>query len=99
MSGDYIEYETGKFAPVVAPISVDSGLTCFDHEILTVTDSVTSLTSGTYLDATRAEMTLETAQIRYWIDGTDPTSSQGHPVNPGDLIILDSASQIANFKA
>ena len=99
MSGDYIEYETGKFAPVVAPISVDSGLTCFDHEILTVTNSVVGLTSGTYSDAIRAFMTLEVAQIRYWDDGSNPTSSEGHEVNVGDIIILDSAAQIANFKA
>jgi len=79
--------------------SVSNGLTCFDHEILTVTESVVGLTSATYLDAIRAEMTLETAQIRYWDDGSDPTSSEGHPVNVGDIITLDSAAQIANFKA
>jgi len=74
-------------------------LESFDHEILTVTDSVTSLTPEKYSDAIRAFMTLETAQIRYWDDGSDPTSSEGHPVNVGDIIILDSAAQIADFKA
>ena len=74
-------------------------LESFDHEILTVTDSVTSLTSEKYSDAIRAFMTLETAQIRYWDDGSDPTPSEGHEVNVGDIITLDSAAQIANFKA
>ena len=78
---------------------ISSGLSSFDHEILDVEDSAVGLTSATYLDAIRAEMTLETAQIRYWDDGSDPTSSEGHEVNVGDLIILNSASQIANFKA
>jgi len=77
----------------------DEGLTPFDYESVTVEDSAIGLTSATYLDATRAEMTLETAQIRYRVDGTNPTSSEGHPVYVSDVIILDSAAQIAGFKA
>ncbi|MCD6161324.1 MAG: hypothetical protein J7K40_02800, partial [candidate division Zixibacteria bacterium] len=45
----------------------------FDYESVDVEDSAVGLTSGTYDDAIRAEMTLETAQIRYRVDGTDPT--------------------------
>jgi len=71
----------------------------FDYESVDVEDSAIGLTSGTYDDAIRAEMTLETAQIRYRVDGTDPTSSEGHPVYVGDVIILNSATQIAGFKA
>jgi len=44
-------------------------------------------------------MTLETASIRYWCDGTDPTTSAGHLVEVGDQIILNSAAQIAGFTA
>jgi len=77
----------------------DEGLTPFDYESITVSNTAIGLTSATYLDATRAEMTLETAQIRFRVDGTDPTSSEGHPVYVGDLIILNSAAQIAAFKA
>ena len=80
--------------------SVDGGgLTPFAHETLTVADTAVGLTSATYSDATRAEMTLETAQIRMWADGTDPTASAGILVNVGDTIVLNSAAQIANFKA
>jgi len=75
------------------------GLTPFDYESITVADSAVSLTAGTYLDATIAEMTLETAQIRIRDDGTPPTSSEGHLVEVGDTITLNSAAQIANFKA
>ena len=75
------------------------GLTPFAHETLTVGSTAVGLTSATYSDATRAEMTLETAQIRFWDDGTDPTSSVGIPVYVGDPIVLNSAAQIANFKA
>ena len=75
------------------------GLVPFAHETLTVADTAVGLTSATYSDATRAEMTLETAQIRFWVDGTAPTTSAGILVNVGDVVVLNSAAQIANFKA
>jgi len=78
---------------------VGGGSTPFDYESITVADSAIGLTSATYLDATRAEMTLETAQIRFRADGSDPAADEGHPVEVGDVIILDSAAQIAGFKA
>lgn len=69
------------------------------YESVTVADSASGLTSGTYGSATKAEMTLETAQIRVRKDGTDPTSSEGHLVEVGDTITLNSAADIATFKA
>jgi len=69
------------------------------NEIVTVADSAIGLTSGTYGDATKATMTLETAQIRIWKDGSDPTTTEGHLIEAGDVITLNSASDIANFKA
>ena len=75
------------------------GLVPFAHETLTVADTAVGLTSATYSDATRAEMTLETAQIRVWLDGTAPTATVGMPIYVGDPIVLNSAAQIANFKA
>ena len=102
MGADIIEYITGKFARAVyiKGGTVDGeGLVPFAHETLTVADSATSLTSATYSDATRAEMTLETAQIRMWADGTDPTASEGILVEIGDTIVLNSPAQIAGFRA
>jgi len=75
------------------------GLTPFDYESITVADSAIGLTAAKYLDAEHAEITLETAQIRFRLDGTDPTSSEGHLVEVGDVITLNSAAQIAGFKA
>ena len=70
-----------------------------DHEIITVADTAIGLTESTYLNAIHAEMTLETAQIRMWDDGTDPTTSEGKEVNVGDVIVLKSAAQIVGFRA
>jgi|GEM_PF-1048132 len=78
---------------------VGGGSTPFDYESVTVTNTAIGLTAATYLDATRAEMTLENAQIRIRDDGVNPTSSEGHPVEVGDIISLTSAAQIAGFKA
>jgi len=75
------------------------GLTPFDYESITVADSAIGLTAAKYLDAEHAEMTLETAQIRFRLDGTDPTSSEGHLVEVGDVITLNSAAQISDFSA
>jgi len=75
------------------------GLIPFAFESITVAATAIGGTALTYTDATRAEMTLETAQIRFRFDGTNPTAAEGHLVEVGDLVILKSAAQIANFKA
>ncbi len=80
-------------------IVAGEGRTPFDHESITVAATAIGCTSATYLDATRAEMTLETAQIRKWAAGTAPTSTVGQIVGVGDTIVLNSAAQIATFKA
>jgi len=95
MGADYVEYADGKFASVVH----DTGLTPFAYESVTVAGTATGLTIGTYSNATRAEMTLETAQIRIRSDGTDPTASEGRIVEVGDTIVLSSAAQIIGFEA
>lgn len=74
----------------------------FAYESITVTDSAKSLTSGTYTDegeaATRAFITAEDAQMRYRYDGTTPTDSEGHLLNPMDSLVLKGSSNIKNFK-
>lgn len=91
--------ESGSFTTDPIYITEGEGQEAFDDEVITVADSAIGLTAGTYLTATKAEMTLETAQIRVRKDGSDPTTSVGHLVEVGDQIVLNSASDIANFKA
>mgnify|MGYP001594947450 CR=1 FL=1 len=69
--------------------------TAFAFEAVTITDSSTALTSGTYSNATVATLTLETAQIRYRLDGTAPTSAVGHLLEVGQSIVLEGAAAIA----
>jgi hypothetical protein len=82
------------------PISVSSSASdASAYESVTVADSAIGLTSGTYGDATKAEMTLETAQIRVRKDGTNPAAGEGHLVEVGDTITLKCAADVATFKA
>lgn len=70
----------------------------YAFESITVAASAIGLTSATFDDSTKAEMTLETAQIRVRKDGTNPAAGEGHLVEVGDTIILNSAADLATFK-
>ncbi len=47
----------------------------------------------------KAICSLEGAPIRFWLDGTAPTASLGHLVNPGDVFEIEGINNIRNFKA
>jgi len=80
-------------------------LNAFAHEALTISTAVKILTATKYTNsenqfAKRAVITIETnAPIRYTYDGTTPSTTVGHRANPTDVIILNTASNIKNFKA
>jgi len=73
-------------------------------ETLTVANSVQVLTASKYKDsntsggATDAFITLETAQIRYYYDGTTPTSTTGHILDVGGTLVLRGQNQMSQFK-
>ena len=48
---------------------------------------------------TKAFITVETAQIRFTVDGTAPTITVGHILNAGDNLTIDSNEDIAAFRA
>ena len=78
---------------------IGGGSDAYAFESITVATTAIGLTSATYDDSVKAEMTLETAQIRIRKDGINPTSSEGHLVEVGDIIVLNSAADLATFKA
>ena len=75
----------------------------FGYESLPVSDTAKALTPSKYNTsvhtATVAFITVEDAQIRFRYDGTDPTSSEGHIADVGDVIKIEGYNNIANFKA
>lgn len=72
-----------------------------EFEQITVDNTVggKALTSAKYGTCKKANISVETAPIRFTIDGTAPTTSVGHLLDVGDLLELDSNEDIAAFKA
>ena len=64
-------------------------LEAFAHEAITVAGVAIGFTAATHLNPTTgqaarmARCDLETAPVRYRLDGTDPTASTGHPLPAG----------------
>ncbi len=84
---------------------VSMGIT---YESITVADTAIGITAG-YLPSSvigcqywkniDLMCTLETAQVRFRLDGTSPTTSEGHILNAGDILYVKSCMEIYYFKA
>jgi hypothetical protein len=46
-----------------------------------------------------ALVTVEDAAIRYRVDGTAPTATEGHIAYPGDVITLSARDEMVGFQA
>lgn len=80
------------------------GLTGFAYEQLTVSNSATGCTSGTYKpgaqgNAERAYVQCVQGSIRFMYHGSNPTTTTGHKLEDGGFIYLQGLHQIDNFKA
>lgn len=71
------------------------------HEKLTISSTPVALTSGIWDDGliNKATITIETASIRYTLDGSPPSSTYGHLVSAGSVITLTDRNQLRSFKA
>lgn len=64
-------------------------------ETITVSTSAIGFTAATFgKERTRALVTVEDAGVRYRVDGTDPSPTVGHHLDPGDTLDLDSFMQL-----
>ncbi len=76
----------------------------FAHEVLTGTGSSQPLTASVYapsalgLTARLAVISVDTANIRYWTDGGDPTATDGIQVVAGTSISLVGMADIKGFR-
>ena len=68
-------------------------------------ESVTVSTTGIGITSTLTDnqenyalVTCETASVRFRLDGTAPTSSVGHVLDPGDALVLEG-DEVRNFLA
>src|SRR5689334_9772251 len=71
----------------------------FEKKTVDNTVGGVSLTSGTYGTRRYAVITVDTADIRFTVDGTAPTATTGHLLSPDDVLKLYSAEDIAAFRA
>jgi hypothetical protein len=70
------------------------------YESITVATTAIGITSSLLSpNRRRAVLTAETAQMRFRVDGTDPTSSEGHLLEVGDTLELDQQEEMLNFRA
>lgn len=68
-------------------------------ESLTVSTSSVGFTAGTVgSNRNKALVTVETAAVRFRLDGTAPTASVGLVLEDGDALILDSQPQLQNVR-
>lgn len=70
-----------------------------NYEPLTISSTAVPLTAAEYLGYNQALVTVETDAVRYRIDGTDPTATEGHLAIVGSVIVLESLDEITNFNA
>ncbi len=86
---DNRQYAVGKYIP-------------YDFETITVADTAIGFTASK-LNASpkpkRVFITVESAPLRYRMDGTAPTSTVGHNMVPSQSLTLEGISQLNNFKA
>lgn len=80
------------------------GMKAYDFEQISIdaTAGGVGLTAATYAGAAMAYITISGTDgltLRYRYDGGIPTSAVGHEAYAGDPILLESAEDIANFKA
>jgi len=68
-------------------------------ETITVSTAVKTFDAAKIVGCRKAVCTLENGPIRIWTDGTDPTSALGQIIYDGDTFTIDSAEDMANFKA
>lgn len=74
------------------------------YEQITVASAVKILTVQNYFAggqqlATVVSCRLETAEIRWTIDGTTPTTTVGNPLEPLETLVLTDLSAMSGFQA
>lgn len=82
----------------VAAAQKNTELSAVGFEQITVAAAATALTNPP-AGVLRALIAVEVADIRWRIDGVDPTSAIGQPALADDVIVLSSAEDVVRFRA
>jgi len=84
-------------------ISVAGNFAIFDHETITVSSTSIGATAskinpGGGGNAYYALFTVETVDVRFWLDGTAPTSTVGTKLSVGQNLEIHGKENIANVR-
>ena len=79
-------------------------LKSFEFEKLTISNTALGFTAATLIEtnkenAVRAVVTVESKSIRYRTDGSDPTTTTGHLVYTGGMIVIEGKTNLERFRA
>jgi hypothetical protein len=94
--------EVGPYNPLAVKTvegANSSVVSAFAQETVTIGNTAGTLTQAVFSGAVRATIAVETASIRFRIDGGPPAATVGILANPGDIIVLPHPVMIANFQA
>lgn len=92
-------------AALAVPATVIAQNPAFQFEQITVAASSIGFTSATiqagngHPQMNKAVCRLETAQIRFRVDGTAPTSSVGTLLEVGDILTLTDPNELQQFRS
>jgi len=92
------------FLVLVLSLLVVSTAFCADNcETITVSDTAIGFTTSKItkpnIEVTFAFCVLAGAQVRFWLDGTSPTTTVGQLLEVGQTLTLTTRGDIINFKA
>lgn len=68
------------------------------HEVLTVSSTALALTRDLAGNANIVHISIEGAQVRYFLHGAVPTTTTGHLLSAGDIIELNGRAEIDSFR-
>ena len=88
------------FLTIIVFLSLCSFARADSYEAITVAGTAIGTTAATVGIATWGVCRVETAEIRYTLDGsTTPTNTVGVVVEPLEWIVLDNKDKLRNFRA
>lgn len=89
----------GQVVQTVTPFPVEQNVPNWtQEEPLTVSSTVIQLNKAMRLSNNYCLITVQAANIRYWIGGRVPTTSEGHELFDGDTLILESADELNDIQ-
>ena len=91
--------EYGQLVQAVKPLPTQQATVNWTQEqALTVSSTVVQLDQAFRLSNNYCYISVESASIRYWVGGLEPSATTGHQLDPGDVLVLESADELNDIQ-